>query len=153
MSGRMMLGAAALVMSLAIGVEVQGQGRGHGGQRGAGQGEMRGGDRRGPMMAARALLRGIDLTDAQKTKIRDIALKYRPRHEAFADTMRANRELGIRPDSTQLAKRMQILAQERAEIRAVLTAEQQKTFDANVAKMQDRMKERRDNPRGPGRGR
>lgn len=155
MFGRMMLGAVALVTSLAAGMEAQAPGgaQGHRGPgQAAGRGEMRAGGRREPMSALQALLRGIELTDAQKAKVRDISLKYRARHEAFADTLRANRDAGIRPDSTTRAKRMQIATQERTEVRTILTAEQQKTFDANIAKMQERMKTRGGRRGGQGRG-
>ena len=101
-----------------------------------------------------AALRGIQLTDAQRTQIRAIHDKYRPQYQSLRDQFRAPmdsaRAARQRGDTTAaraaLARtaplRDQVKAlsdRERAEIRGVLTAEQQKTFDANVKRMQERM--------------
>jgi hypothetical protein len=90
----------------------------------------------------RGALRGIELSDAQKSQVAVIAEKHRTEMEALRTSMRASHESGTRPDSATRAAfraRMQQLAQSRhAELRALLTVEQQKTFDANMAKMKER---------------
>ena len=144
MTVRYVLGTVALVSSLALtagSADAQRQARGRDDAPRARAGKM---EHRGNMAALPALLRGIELTDAQKVRMRDIHLKHRARHEAMGDTIQANRAVGIRPDSTMRLRREQMVAQERAEMRAILTAEQQKTFDANVTKMQERMQDRRE---------
>ncbi|HEX2716684.1 MAG TPA: Spy/CpxP family protein refolding chaperone [Gemmatimonadaceae bacterium] len=114
-----------------------------------------------------AVLRGIQLTDAQRTRIRAIHDKYRAQYQPLRDQLRAPmdsaRAARQRGDTTAaraaLARttpvRNQITAladRERAEIRGVLTAEQQKTFDANVQRMQERMTKQGEG-KGHGRGR
>ena len=98
-------------------------------------------------------LRGIDLTDAQRTQITAIQTKYQDRFKAMRDS--AKPEPGVARDARQSrdtaaaraafsrkqalrARTEQLMAQQRNEIRAVLTAEQQKTFDQNLAAMQER---------------
>ena len=95
--------------------------------------------------AQRRLLGGIKLTDAQKTSIKAIHTKYEPRISAIRDTVKMNRKANATATTNDaLRTRAQALAaQERAEIRAVLTAEQQTRFDQNVAKFDDRMDKRR----------
>lgn len=101
-----------------------------------------------PMSPVRELLRGVELTEAQKLRVRDIHLKYRGRHEALADTLRANRAVGIAADSTMRLRFERMAEQERGEIRGVLNAEQQKTFDGNVTFLKERRERMRE-----GRGR
>ena len=113
-----------------------------------------------------AALRGIELTDAQRTRIRAIHDKYRPQYQALRDQLHAPRDSAraARQRGDTAAARatlartapvgdeVKALAdRERAEVRAVLTAEQQKTFDANVQRMRERLTERREG-RGKGRG-
>lgn len=156
MNARQMLIAIAAAAMLVTGsAAVQAQGKGKGEIRGKGaevrrgddeRGELRGGPRGRGMRAERSFLHGIELTEAQRVQVRDIHLKYRPRHQAFADTVRANARAGIRPaaDSAMRVRMQQVTLQERAEIRAVLTAEQQKQFDANLAKWSEKRKVRAD---------
>jgi len=114
-----------------------------------------------------AALRGIQLTDAQRTQIRAIHDKYRPQYQSLRDQLRAPmdsaRAARQRGDTTAARAafartapvREQVKAlsdRERAEIRGVLTAEQQKTFDANVQRMQERMTKQGEG-KGHGRGR
>lgn len=123
----------------------------------------RGGHGRGERGAGRAALRGITLTDAQRTQLRTIAERYRPQHEALRQQARAQWGAGqgangaARPDSATRAAfrtRMRDLRQRQlADVRAVLTPAQQATFDRNVAELRTRAAshqrgERRDG--GPG---
>ncbi len=110
------------------------------------------------MKAARgrggSALRGIQLTDAQRTQVRTIHEKYRPQWQTLRDQLKAPmqdaRSARQRGDTvaaraalartTPVRDQLKTLAdRERAEIRATLTAEQQKTFDANVQRMKERM--------------
>ena len=102
------------------------------------------GERRGPG-GREGFGRGLKLTDAQKAQIKAIRQKYQPQNDAlraqakpFMDAARAARQKG---DSaafrTNMGKAHQIMqgasfrTQERAEIRAILTPEQQAKFDAH----------------------
>jgi Spy/CpxP family protein refolding chaperone len=92
--------------------------------------------------------RDLNLTDAQKAQIKAIRQKYQPQNEAlraqakpFMDAAHAARQKG---DSaafrTNMEKAHQVMqnasyrTQEQAEIRAILTPEQQAKFDANAKK-------------------
>ena len=102
------------------------------------------GDRRGPG-GRDGFGRDLKLTDAQKAQIKAIRQKYQPQNDAlraqakpFMDAARAARQKG---DSaafrSNMEKAHQIMqgasfhTQERAEIRAILTPEQQAKFDAH----------------------
>lgn len=84
-------------------------------------------------------LKGVNLTDAQKEQVKSINARYRSELEALRPK---GREDGARPDSTaraqMMAQRMEIERRQLAEVRAILTAEQRITFDANVAKMHEK---------------
>ncbi|MFL5489113.1 MAG: Spy/CpxP family protein refolding chaperone [Gemmatimonadaceae bacterium] len=105
------------------------------------QGEFRG--RRGPGRGEFG--RDLNLTDAQKAQIKAIREKYQPRNEAlraqakpFVDAARAARQKGdtaaVRSNMEKARQIMQggqsFRTQESAEIRAVLTPEQQAKWDA-----------------------
>lgn len=121
-------------------------------------------DMRGEMGPGRNLLRGVNLTDAQKAQIKTIREKYQTQFQPLRaamkpamDEAKAARQrgdtAGARAAFAKTAgsrQQMQNLrTQEAAEMRAVLTPAQQATFDANVAQM----KERVENGRGmKGRG-
>ena len=98
-------------------------------------------------------LRGIELTDAQreqvrsiteshKTELQQIATTLREAHRGFAEAVRADPvdENAVRTRSTALAAAMAdeaiLRAKVRAEVRGILTAEQQQQLN-------DRSKERR----------
>jgi Spy/CpxP family protein refolding chaperone len=83
-------------------------------------------------------LNGITLTADQQTQV--TAIRERHRSEMQALNPREN------PDDR--AKMMQNMQAQMAEIRAVLTADQQTQFDKNVAEMRDRMQQR-GGPGGP----
>ena len=77
-------------------------------------------------IGAHALLRGVNLTDAQKAQVKVINQKYRSQFEALRQ-------------------------QEAGEIRGVLTSDQQTTFDANLQQFKARLEKREQ--RGQGRAR
>jgi len=98
-------------------------------------------------------LRGIQLTDAQRTQVTAIQKKYQDQFKAMRDSAKpapnAARDTKQNRDTAaaraafsrmqaRRARMEQLQAQQRNEIRAVLTAEQQKTFDQNVTEMQAR---------------
>lgn len=129
------------------------------------EGEFRG--QRGPGGPAGLLLRGIELSDAQKEQVKAIIEKRRPSREQMEqarerageareragqarERVREQRQEGAPRDTAAMRQRreqaMQRMLQERAElnreIRSVLTREQQAQFDKNVAEMNARMQER-----------
>lgn len=98
-------------------------------------GQGQGGARRGPS----PLMKDITLTAEQEAEIQKI-------QAATMVEMRALRgDPGAPPDSAARAKLGDLRQKQTVEIRKVLTAEQQKTFDANLAEMQKRMQEMRRN--------
>ena len=96
------------------------------------------------------LFSGIELTDIQKNRIKTIRESYRPRLEALRDSTKTARKDKVETaaDTAFRAKTRALVTSERAEIRAVLTAEQQVRYDANAKRMAERM----DRQRGRGRG-
>ncbi len=97
------------------------------------------GGRGGRMMEM--MMKDITLDAAQKAKVDSIMAK----HQAMMPPMAQ----GQMPDSATRAARREHMMKEQEEIRAVLTPDQQKTFDKNMAEMRDRMGRR--GPGGPGR--
>ena len=97
------------------------------------QGQGRG-DRMGGM-----ILKDINLTDAQKAQVKTIRDKYVPQLQELRKSVQAT---GGPPDEATRTKMMDIQAKQTAEIRAILTADQQTTFDKNVAEMKARMANR-----------
>ena len=90
--------------------------------------------------------RDLNLTDAQKAQIKTIRAKYQPQNQALRDRakpfMEAARTARQKGDSagfrSNMAKAKQVMqsgqsfhSQEQAEIRAILTADQQAKFDAH----------------------
>jgi Spy/CpxP family protein refolding chaperone len=84
------------------------------------------------------LFEGITLTDAQQTKVDSISAKYRAERQKMMPTGMG----GGPPDESMRAKMTEMMNKQNAEIRAVLTPEQQKTFDANVEKRKQMMQQR-----------
>ncbi len=100
-----------------------------------GQGEVRRGGGMGGM-----LLKDITLTDAQKEQIKTIREKYVPKQLELRKAVQAT---GGPPDEATRAKMMELQTQQSTEIRAILTADQQKTFDHNLHEMKERMDARK----------
>jgi len=100
-----------------------------------GQGEMRRGGGMGGM-----LLKDITLTDAQKNQIKTIREKYVPKQLELRKAVQAT---GAAPDEATRAKMTELQTQQSAEIRAILTADQQKTFDHNLHEMKEKMDARK----------
>ncbi|HVH40111.1 MAG TPA: hypothetical protein VM764_08810 [Gemmatimonadaceae bacterium] len=107
--------AAALVLVASTAAAQGGQGQGMSQeQRQARQNEM--------------LFKGITLSPAQKVKIDSIQAAARTENMAMM-------QQGGMQDSTTRAKMMDARRKTNADIRAVLTADQQTTFDKNLAEM------------------
>ncbi len=104
-------------------------------KQGQGQGEMRRGGGRGEW-----LLKDITLTDAQKDQIKTIREKYVPQQ---LELRKAAQAVGGPPDEATRTKMVDLQTKQAAEIRAILTADQQVTFDKNLAEMKARMDARR----------
>ena len=120
--------AAALCVGMttiaaAQGTEPQGQG-------GMGRGERMGG----------MLLKGITLTDAQKAQAKTIREKYLPQQ---MELRKAAQAVGGPPDEATRTKMRDLQAKQTAELRAILTADQQAVFDKNLAEMKERMDARK----------
>lgn len=101
--------------------------RGERGERGRMQGRHLGG-----------LFRDIDLTDAQKEQMKAIHERYRPQMQALRPERGERRDSTARPDSATRAQALALMTRRNAEIRSVLTADQQATFDRNVTQMKER---------------
>jgi Spy/CpxP family protein refolding chaperone len=98
-----------------------------------GQGVRRGGGMGG------MLLKDIALTDVQKDQIKVIREKYLPQQMELRKSAQAVGEV----DAATRAKMTDLQSKQAAEIRAILTADQQKTFDHNLHEMREKMDERR----------
>lgn len=170
------LNAAALGAALLIGISGVAGAQGPGtqgpsvkapGERGI-DGQRRGGHRghrRAGGRGMRGLVRDLNLTEAQRTQIRAIHDKYRPRFQAAREQLRtqsdAARALRQKGDTagaraafqrlrTDMQARIQpIQQQQQAEIRNILTAEQRTKFDAAQQRMKERLENRKDR-RGKG---
>jgi Spy/CpxP family protein refolding chaperone len=86
------------------------------------------------------LLKDITLTDAQKDQIKTIREKYMPQQ---MELRKAAQATGTAPDEATRTKMMDLQTKQAADIRAVLTADQQAIFDKNMADMKARMETRR----------
>ena len=101
-------------------------------QAGGGNGGGRGGAR---MMET--LFKGIDLTDAEKAQVDSIQTAYRAKMPA--------RTPGQAPDPSARSAMRENMQKETADLRKVLTADQQKVFDKNVEEMRNRRRDRSSN--------
>jgi Spy/CpxP family protein refolding chaperone len=99
-----------------------------------GQGEMRRGGGMGGM-----LLKDITLTDAQKNQVKTIREKYAPQQLELRKSAQA---VGGADEATR-TKMADLQQKQAAEIRAVLTADQQVQFDKNLVELKARMDARR----------
>jgi Spy/CpxP family protein refolding chaperone len=106
---------------------------------GAPKGPPPGGQQAGPQRGRgmQALFEGITLTDAQQKQIQDIGEKYRGEMRALMP----NGMQGGPPDDATRAKMDDIRTKQTAEVRAVLTADQQTLFDKNVVEAKKRRDE------------
>jgi periplasmic protein CpxP/Spy len=141
----LLVGAGSLAAQTTQPAPKAGEHRGHGEQ-----GAKARGDRamRGP--GGGFLLRGIELTEAQKTRLKalrtETASEKKAERAQFRTVMQEARKLRQSGDTAAAraklapvqAKMQQERQQELASIRNILTAEQQKKFDANVAEAKER---------------
>lgn len=141
---RMAIGAAAFVGIASVATAQGSQTAGPPQQGTAKQGkEGVAGDPGAPREArmARRLFAGIDLTDAQKAQVEKIMEKSSAEMQALMPAP-VNGER-VKPDDAARAKMMDISTKAEAEYRTILTADQQKTFDSNVAEIKARMDKRK----------
>lgn len=97
---------------------------------------------RGPAHRQRALFQGIDLSDAQRQQIKEVRARYRDQWKALHDKSGSDRQ-ALRTERRQLMER------QTADIRALLTPDQRRTFDQNMKQLRARMQDRaRDGARG-----
>jgi Spy/CpxP family protein refolding chaperone len=78
-------------------------------------------------------MNGIELTDAQRAKLEEIQKKYQPEMMALRDQMMNG---GDRAEL--MRKGMDLQERSAADIRAVLTPDQQTVFDKNMAELKAR---------------
>jgi Spy/CpxP family protein refolding chaperone len=105
----------------------------------------------------RALLRGITLSDAEKANLKTVRAKYAPQAKAIREqfkpqheALRAARQAhdttalkALREKSGAEREAMQkLMVAQQADLRAALSPENQAKFDANVAKMKERVAKR-----------
>jgi Spy/CpxP family protein refolding chaperone len=84
------------------------------------------------------LFEGMTLTDAQQSKLDSITAKYRAERQKLMPDGRQ----GGPPDDAMRDKMRAMMDKQTAEIRTILTADQQKLFDANVEKRKQAMQQR-----------
>jgi Spy/CpxP family protein refolding chaperone len=111
----------------------------------------------------RGLLRGITLSDAEKAKLKEIHGRYETEGKSLRESLRpvmqearAARQKGdtaavraVRDRNKATFDKVQALrTREQADIRAALTPEHQKLFDANVQQMAQRRAEWQKNGKG-----
>jgi Spy/CpxP family protein refolding chaperone len=123
-------------------------------QHGAKKGNHAGPGRR----AGGALLRGIQLSDAEKANIKAVNAKYAPQLKALRQQNKGQEKIA-RGDTTAMRKRWEanapqreamkkIMDAERVELRAALSPENQAKFDANAKQMQERFAKRAEKGKG-----
>jgi Spy/CpxP family protein refolding chaperone len=125
-----MLRISALGAALVLAVAPMANAQAGGGRGGNGGG--RGGARMTEM-----LFKGIDLTDTEKAAIDSIQTAYRAKMPA--------RTPGQAPDPAARAAMRETMQKETADLRSVLTPDQQKVFDKNVEEMRSRQRNRSGN--------
>jgi len=125
---------ATLAAALCVGMTSVAAAQGAEPPKGQGQGEMRRGGGRSEW-----LLKDITLTDAQKEQAKTIREKYVPQQ---MELRKAAQATGSIDDATR-AKMQDLQGKQAAELRAILTTDQQVTFDKNLAEMKARMDARR----------
>lgn len=162
------LRTAALGAAMILGIASAAAAQGDGSRRDDQRGERRGarGAREDVPDLARHLFQGIELSDKQQGELRTIQERYRPQFATLRESMRPQvlkaREARKRGDTEAARAAMEETADEReamqsltgklhAEAREVLTAEQRKTFDANIQQMREKSKQRTERRWGEGR--
>jgi Spy/CpxP family protein refolding chaperone len=100
------------------------------------------GGRGGFGAAQEMLLRGITLSADQQQRVDSIRASYRTQMEASRNQSSGDREAMRGQMRTMMEK-------QQADIRAVLTADQQAQFDRNVAEIRSRMEQGRGGRPGP----
>ena len=115
--------AAALLVASSTAAIAQGGGGGGGGGGGRGQG--------GAQQMQR-MMQGITLSAEQQTKVDSIA-------KTFGDQRAALRNDATLDQDARRTKNREIMTKQNDAIKAVLTDEQKKVFDKNVADMQAQM--------------
>ncbi len=90
----------------------------------------------GPPQSGTGIFTGITLTADQQKKVDSLYASNQP----MRDKMRAQMESGQKPDSAQMVAMREYRQKAAASYRAVLTPDQQKIFDKNLADMQERMR-------------
>ena len=141
---RMAALGAALMLGVGTAAQAQGRANGPSTPRGAVARDV----------AAGPLFRGITLSDAQKTRLRAVDQKYATlRQEMRRETRRARGAQRQRPDSATMVRTRELVERQQGELRSILTAEQQRTFDQNVVEVRERAKERGAKRGGEGRER
>jgi len=123
---------ATLVAALCVGMTTVAAAQSTEPQQGQGEG------RRGGMGGW--LLKDITLTDAQKAQVKTIRDKYVPQQMELRKQIQA---VGGAPDEATRTKMMDLRTKQAAEIRAILTADQQAQFDKNLAEVKERMGDRK----------
>lgn len=83
------------------------------------------------------LFQGISLSADQQAKIKAVEEKFQPRMDAMREEMRGAMQGGA-PNPELRAKMTTLNTEQRTALRAVLTPDQQKQFDENIAKMPQR---------------
>jgi len=89
------------------------------------------GGMRGPGRMMEMLMKDITLDDAQKAKLDSIQAKNAKEMPPMTP--------GEPPSQEAMTKRREVMAKQQDEIRTILTADQQKLYDKNLAEMRDRM--------------
>lgn len=79
------------------------------------------------------LLKGVKLTAAERQLVKEIDKKYETQLKALKKDEKSADKAGTDNDAAYAQKVAALATQERADIRAVLSASQQARFDANVA--------------------
>lgn len=102
----------------------------------AAEAQQRGGNR--GMNPAAMLMQNIELTAEQKARTDSITAKYTATLQASRERMQP----GTPPDSATRAEMQKMRATLQADLRAVLTTEQQAVFDKNVEAMAQRQQRR-----------
>jgi len=107
-----------------------------------------------------ALLRGIQLSDAEKANIKNVNAKYASQLKALREQYKSQSQGKIaKGDTAAMRQRWEanapkreamkkIMLAERSDIRAALSPANQSKFDANVSKMEQRVAKRAEKGKG-----